>query len=82
LPRQRVIRNGQIDRFQPLDLIAQAGGLFELKVFGGFAHFVTQTRQMGLKIGAMHRFVDLGGDPGLISVALVESGQHILDVLG
>jgi len=37
---------------------------------------------MGLKIGTMHRFVDLGGDTGLIGVALVEARQHILVVLG
>lgn len=81
LPRHRIVGHHKIDCFQAFDLVAQAGGLFEFQVFGGLAHVGAQAVQNRLKVAASQRFVDLGGDAGLVGVALVKTGQDILDVL-
>ena len=78
---KRVVGHGQFHRFQPLDFVAQAGGLLELEVLGGFAHLGAQPVEMGRQIGPYHRLVDLGGHARHIGVALVEAGQNILDIL-
>ena len=81
MPRQWVVRDGQVYGFQPFDLVAQAGGFFEFQVLSSFAHVGAQPVQHGLQIAARQRVVDLGGHAALVGVALIQPRQHIFDVL-
>ena len=62
-PGRYIVGNGQLDRFQPLDLVAQAGGLFEFQILGGLAHLRPQRVQMRGKVRPDHGLVEAGGDP-------------------
>ena len=82
MPRHGVVGDGEVDRFQTLDLIPDVGGFFELKVLGGFAHLVAQTRPdglpncapcIGLSMVAVTRFMSTSPS--------IETGQNVLDVL-
>ncbi len=81
MPGKGVVGDGEFHGLQALDLVAQAGGLFEFQVLGGLAHGQAQGIEVRGKVRADHGLVDLGGDPGLVGVALPKAGQHILDIL-
>ncbi len=57
LPRrgQGLVGELQVEQFQALDLVAQAGRFLELQVAGRLAHAVFQVAQGGLEVGAQER---------------------------
>ncbi len=50
--RHRVVHDGEFGGLEALDLVAQAGGLFEVEVGGGVAHLLFQRVEMGLQVAA------------------------------
>ena len=47
LAGQRIVGDGQLGVAQPLDLVAQPGGRFEVEVGGGVAHLLLELRRDG-----------------------------------
>jgi hypothetical protein len=82
---QRVVHEFEFLRLQALDLVAQAGGGFEVEVGGGVAHLAFQRLEMGLQVGADQRAL-VGGDTlcagnvGADVVALVDAIEDVGDV--
>uniref|UniRef100_A0A0N5A6Y0 NAD-specific glutamate dehydrogenase n=1 Tax=Parastrongyloides trichosuri TaxID=131310 RepID=A0A0N5A6Y0_PARTI len=66
-----------------LDLVAQAGGFFELEVGGGFAHPALHVLEGGLEVGAeegLGRFGDAGAGQLVEVAGLVGAVEDVLDV--
>ena len=45
ISRQRVVVDGELQRLQPLDLVAEARGLLEFEIGGGVAHLLLEVGQ-------------------------------------
>ena len=81
LAGEGVVGDGELDRLEALDLVAEAGGFLELEVLGGLEHRLAQAVEVGGEVGADQRLVDAGGDAGLVGVALEQAVEHVGDVL-
>ena len=85
-PRHRVVHDGEFGGLEALDLVADAGGLFEVEVGGGVAHRLFQGVEMGLQVVA-DQVAALGkalaadaGNVGADVVALVDAVEDVGDV--
>lgn len=83
MSRHRVVHDGEFGGLEALDLVAQAGGFFEIEIGGGVAHGFFQRVEMGLQVVADEVAAigkALAGDAGNIGahvVALVDRVENI-----
>ena len=82
MPRQRIVRNRKLRLAQPLDLVAQARGRFELEIGGGFFHAPLHVGDDGLQIMSERLHGVAIGEPSIDGhvILLVDRLQHVVNV--